>query len=281
MPRILVFHVVMLALGLPVVAQETASQPAAEASQPVLSPTLDWEEVTLFGATKDSIGLAAEGFWRQFTYKSTLATLTSGAGATWLADHYDDKWLGALRGNDFLTSSFISALGDETSIALGFSPLVTYLLSRWLEDEKLCHFSVETFGAMLLTWVETIGLSQIDYNVRPRDEGEDPATSFFDTAFRGKSSWPSGHLVAPFTLTFKVWDYYGWKAAILPAGLTVISAGNRIADGSHYPSDIVAAGFLAFSAHLATKKIKTRLDGFHFGAAPLRQGVMLTTGWKF
>ena len=253
-------------------------------SPPLMCPTvepLDWEKVTFFSSFKDAVGEAAEGFWRQFTYESSLATLSAGAGTVWLADANDRSWSTSMSGNEFFTSRVVNVLGDETSIALGFTPFVTYYLSRWMEDEKMYRFSVETFASLSLAWAETIALSQIDYHVRPRDEGQDPASGFFDTALRGKSSWPSGHLIAPFTITFKVLDHYGWKAAIIPAGLTALAAGNRIADGSHYPSDIIGAGVLSLASHIATKKISTRKKNLHVDVAPLHHGLWVSAGYFF
>ena len=271
-----------LALFLPVLAPLDGGEPTS--SSPAISPTIDaidWESVTFFSSVKGALGMAAEGFWRQFTYKSSLATLTGGAGAVWLADANDRSWSASMSGNDFFTSDIVSVLGDETSIALGLTPLISFYLSRWLEDEKMYRFSVETFASLSIAWVETMALSQIDYHIRPRDEGPDPATGFFDTAFRGSSSWPSGHLIKPFTLTFKMLDYYGWKAAIIPAGLTVLAAGNRIADGSHYPSDIVGAGVLSLAAHIATKKISDRKRNLHVSVAPLRNGLWVSASCAF
>jgi membrane-associated phospholipid phosphatase len=242
---------------------------------------MDWQSPGFFSSAGSSLGIAAEGAWRQFTYPSSLMTLGLGAGAVWLADTHDQRGWEALEDNSFFTSDVVSSLGDEMSIVLGFTPLVTYYLARWRKDEKLHRFSVETFASLSLAWAETIVLSQIDYHVRPKDEGHEPATGFFDTALRGKSSWPSGHLIAPFTLTFKTWDYYGWKAAVLPAGLTVLAAGNRIADGSHYPSDIVGAGVLSLAAHFATKNIMIRRQPVHVSLAPLKGGLWVSAGCRF
>lgn len=259
---------------------DTASLPQENQVSPTLE-LADWESPGFFKAVGTSLSVAGEGFWRQFTYPSSLTTLGLGAGAVWAADSLDQRGVEALAGDSFFTSDVVSFLGDETSIMLGFTPLVTYYLARWRKDEKLHRFSVETFASLSLAWAETIVLSQIDYHGRPRDEGQDPASSFFDTALRGKSSWPSGHLIAPFTLTFKTWDYYGWKAAVVPAGLTVLAAGNRIADGSHYPSDIAAAGVLSLAAHFATKNVMIRRNPVHVSVAPLHHGLWVSAGCQF
>lgn len=260
------------------------ADPASLPQENQVSPTLevaDWASPGFFKTVGTSLSMAGEGFWRQFTYPSSLTTLGLGTGAVWAADSLDQRGVEALAGDSFFTSDVVSFLGDETSIMLGFTPLVTYYLARWRKDEKLHRFSVETFASLSLAWAETIVLSQIDYHGRPRDEGQDPASSFFDTALRGKSSWPSGHLIAPFTLTFKTWDYYGWKAAVVPAGLTVLAAGNRIADGSHYPSDIAAAGVLSLAAHFATKNVMIRRNPVHVSVAPLHHGLWVSAGCQF
>ena len=84
-------------------------------------------------------------------------------------------------------------------------------------------------------------------------------------------------------LTMKTYDYYGWKAAFIPGTVAAVSAFNRIGDGSHYPSDVVAATALSISAHLSTRReTGKRNGGFHWGAAPVGGGgLMLTGGFDF
>lgn len=244
------------------------------------APEVDWEQTTLFGDVGETFGIAWHASYNQLLHVDTLATLSVGAAATWVVEHNDEAWLASLQKHDFLTSGAFDAIGDQAALALAAAPVVTWLVAHWIEDEKLHRYSIETMSAIVLAYAETLFITQvIPTHGRPRDEGTDPASSFFDTAFRGKYSFPSGHLIGPLVVTLKTWDYYGWKAALVPAGVTGISAFNRIADGSHYPSDIAAAAVLCLSAHLATRReTRERDDGFHWGVSSIAGGGLMFTG---
>jgi len=241
---------------------------------------VDWDQVTLFGDVGEIFGTAWHASYGQLQHTDTLTTLGLGAAATWLVEDNDDSLLARYQGKEFLTSGLFDAVGDQTALALAAAPVVTWLVSSWTKDEKLRSYSIESLSAIVLTYAETeLITNAIPTHERPRNEAGDEASNFFDTAFRGQYSFPSGHLIGPFIVTMKTWDYYGWQVALLPATVTGVSAFNRIADGSHYPSDIAAAAVLSLSAHFATRReTRERNGGLHWGAAPVAGGGMMLTG---
>ena len=264
-------------------AGATATLNAGNPESPSPSAT-DWEKVSLFGDVGDVLGIAWKASYTQLLDAENLTILGVGGLATWAADANDDGWLRKLRSRDYLTNDVMSVIGDETALAMAAVPLATWLLANRFEDEKLRSFSLETLSGITLVYAETLLIAHaIPTHERPRDLDGDPASSFFDTAFRGNYSFPSGHLIGPLMVTLKAWDYYGWKAAIVPATVTTVSAFNRIGDGSHYPSDVVAATVLSISAHLSTRRqTERRNGGFRWGASPVAGGgLMLTGGFDF
>jgi len=225
------------------------------------------------------MGIAFEGFWKQFLVTESRNTLLGGGVATLAIDSYDDDIFENLDGDSFWGSDGISLIGDEMALALALAPLVTYGFAHHLENEKLRDYSVETFSAMLLAWTETAVISQFGFHERPRDQAGDEADNFFDTAFRGRSSFPSGHIIAATVLTLKTYDYYGWKPALVPAAIAGITAVNRVADGSHFPSDIASGMTLAIAAHYVTKRIyRGENDGVLISFVPLGGDGMMVTG---
>ena len=282
--------ITLLGAILPVIALPPANVFAGPSPQDSLAdgkavtaapePSVDWQQVTVFGDVGEIFGTAWNASYGQLQHTDTLTTLGLGAAVTWLVDDNDDAWLASLQGKEFLTSGLFDSLGDQSALALSAAPVVTWLVSSWTQDEKLRSFSLESLSAIVLTYTETeIITNAIPTHERPRNEAGDDATSFFDTAFRGKYSFPSGHLIGPFIVTMKAWDYYGWKVALVPAAVTGVSTVNRIADGSHYPSDIAAAAVLSLSAHFATRReTRDRNHGLHWGAAPVAGGGMMVTG---
>lgn len=255
------------------------TDPSLAPSYP-MAPEVDWEEVTLFGDVGEILSVAWKSSYTQLLYSDTLTTLGVGTFATWAADANDDGWLRKLRSREYLTNDVMSVIGDETALAITALPLVTWWLANHYEDEKLRSYSLESLSGITLVYAETLFIAHVvPTHERPRDEDGDPATGFFDTAFRGKYSFPSGHLIAPLMLTMKTYDYYGWKAAVIPGTVASVSAFNRIGDGSHYPSDVVAATVLSISAHLSTRRETTARDGdFHWSAAPVAGGGLMFTG---
>ncbi len=137
-------------------------------------------------------------------------------------------------------------IASDLAILANF-PFLSYGLYRYsvtTQNEKLAMFAMEytatLYGALLETWV----LSMMDVHKRPDDDN----LSTWETAFRGKSSFPSGHTIPFAALTFKTLEYYGPYAAILPFGLTCMVGYERVQGQKHYLSDVVASLFISFWA---------------------------------
>lgn len=225
----------------------------------ILFPKVAWarqanaDDPRLWDDAKTVFHLAGKGFVHQFRHEPSrnallLGGLTTG-GIAFADNELSDFWEDA----EFLDNNIAETIGDPITVAMGFTPLLAYAASRHTDDPKLRAYSLETLSSLSLAYAETVVLSQIPTHRRPRYDGT-KSSGFFNTALRGKYSWPSGHLIAPVTITLKTWDYYGWKAAILPASIGIISTGSRLSGGWHYTSDMAAAVALSLSAHWATAR---------------------------
>jgi membrane-associated phospholipid phosphatase len=87
-------------------------------------------------------------------------------------------------------------------------------------------------------------MSFIDIHERPRTDH----TTFWEEAFRGNSSFPSGHVIPFSMLTFKVLQFYGPYAAIAPAAAALVVAFERINSEKHWSSDVIAGIGLSYFA---------------------------------
>jgi len=132
---------------------------------------------------------------------------------------------------------------SDLGIVLTFPviPVVSYSLSRQLEDNKLFNFALEYTSSVYLTLIESAMISFIQIHERPDQTDLSP----WETKFRGDSSFPSGHVVPYATLLFKTFQFYGpWS--LLPTGtMFYFASKERIKSGKHTMSDIVGSFFLA------------------------------------
>ena len=135
-----------------------------------------------------------------------------------------------------------------SDIGIAFnSPLISgsfYYLGRRNDDEKMIRFSQELFATTALSLLETAAISAIPFHKRP----DSSKLSFIEKSVRGTSSFPSGHVIGYAALTFKAFQFYGLKAAIIPGVLTAISAFERIHTEKHFASDVVASTFITLLA---------------------------------
>lgn len=131
---------------------------------------------------------------------------------------------------------------SDVGIALNFPilPISLYYISKGSGNNKLLNFSIEYFSTLYLTLIETGLLSYIPVHERPSNVN----VSFWETKFRGDSSFPSGHIIPYTTLFFKTLQYYGPIYAIIPGVLSYWSSFQRMQEGRHYLSDIIGGIFL-------------------------------------
>ncbi len=223
--------------------------------------------------------LAGRGFTHQFKHEASRNALIFGGIGTAGTAFADNKLSDVFEDVEFFDNNIAEVVGDQVTVAMGFVPLVAYGLSYHLEDEKLRSYSLETLGALSLAYSEVVLLSQLPTHERPRFDGTEES-GFFNSALRGKYSWPSGHMVAPTMITLKTWDYYGWKAAMVPATIGAVSTASRLGGGWHYASDMVAAVALSVSAHWATRDLLEEKE-VHLGVQPLEKGLLVRADWSF
>ena len=99
---------------------------------------------------------------------------------------------------------------------------------------------MEYMSSMYLALGESALLSFVPIHERPDKEN----LSNWETGFRGKSSFPSGHVIPYYGLFFKTLQFYGPYWSIPPAILSVWAAMQRVRSGRHYTSDVVGSFFL-------------------------------------
>jgi membrane-associated phospholipid phosphatase len=123
-------------------------------------------------------------------------------------------------------------------------PIIFYGIGVSNEDSHMVRFSKEYFSALTLSLLETAVISAIPVHQRP-DQKE---LSFWETAFRGQSSFPSGHVVGYSILGLKTLQFYGPYYAIAPFAFAAATGFERVHSEKHFISDIVASGFISLLA---------------------------------
>lgn len=120
-------------------------------------------------------------------------------------------------------------------------PLTTWYISQKTNNNKLRLFSMEYFATLYLTKAEVFLLSFIPINERPNSEG----INAFEKYFRGKSSFPSGHMVPASTLFWKTFQYYGPIYSLAPLAWTVLTGYQRVNSKRHHITDVIGTFFLS------------------------------------
>jgi hypothetical protein len=123
-------------------------------------------------------------------------------------------------------------------------PMAFYILGAGQQDAKMVRFSQEYLAALTLALLETAAISMVPVHQRPDQKD----LSFWEKAFRGQSSFPSGHVVGFSVLSFKTLQFYGPGYALLPIGLGLATAFERVHAEKHYASDVIASGFISLLA---------------------------------
>ncbi|OFZ25414.1 MAG: hypothetical protein A2381_17665 [Bdellovibrionales bacterium RIFOXYB1_FULL_37_110] len=151
---------------------------------------------------------------------------------------------------------------SDMGIVLTFPviPIVSYSLSRQLDDNKLFNFALEYTSSVYLTLAESALISFVQIHERPDQSDLSP----WETKFRGDSSFPSGHVVPYATLLFKTFQFYGpWT--LLPTGtMFYFASKERIKSGKHTMSDVVGSFFLAAFASEGVRKANHYKDNHPF-----------------
>lgn len=192
---------------------------------------------------KKSVFMMGEGALKQFQTPTSLYGLPFAISSLAYSFRHDKRISNHERSKPI--STFVKST-ESMSILFNFPilPVGAYYLGRINNNEKLSQFGMETFSALYLALLESAALSLIPVHERP----DITRVTKWESNFRGKSSFPSGHVIPFAVLTFKSFQFYGPYAATLPMVLTYLSSKQRIQDGKHYLSDVVGAVWLSYFA---------------------------------
>lgn len=152
-------------------------------------------------------------------------------------------------------------IADVMGITLncGLAPITAYTVGRIAGDDRAIHFGLELAATQLIVSVEVVLVSQIPFHKRPaieKGDRPDEDQGFLDDALRGRSSYPSGHMIGVSALMFEGWEHYGWSVGV-PATLATIFVGwARVQAGKHYLTDVVGTVGFAGIASLAVSRAR-------------------------
>ncbi len=214
------------------------------------------------------------GAAEQFTHWDSLALWAGTIAATTTLVLTEDAFQEDIEGAALLgdTALEVADIGGIVT-TIPSIPIGAYVVGRLIDDDHLSQFAVELAAAQGIAMVETLILSQIPVHERPvvqRGEVSDEDQAFFNRFFRGRSSLPSGHVTGLAVLTFKGWEWYGWKLGVPAAIATVFVGYARIEEGQHYTSDIFSGIALAGLASLGTTRSREIWQAY------LPSGVLIT-----
>lgn len=192
---------------------------------------------------KKTLSLMKDGALLQFQTKTNLYALPLVAGTLWYSFEEDKRITTHERSKKI--SKPVQLAGDFAVVAnFPLIPIGAYAFGRKYQDEKLVQFSMEYFATLYLSLLESAAMSLIPIHERPDQTNLSP----WETNFRGKSSFPSGHVIPYSALMFKTFQFYGPAYAVVPGILTVLASKQRVQDGKHYLSDVVGGIWLSYFA---------------------------------
>jgi undecaprenyl-diphosphatase len=209
----------------------------------IFSLNLDAAELnreSYWDGLKTSFTYLLKGASLQFQEKNNLAYASVAAPVLWFSFNEDKRISKNAR---LKTIPKYMQLTSDLSPVLGL-PLVslaTYSYGLKNNNSTMIQFAEEYFASLYLAFAESALLSLVYIHERPSTEH----LSKVETSFRGKSSFPSGHVIPYATLAFKTFQFYGPYTAILPTALLFLTSVQRVRDGKHYLSDIVGGVFLS------------------------------------
>lgn len=181
-----------------------------------------------------------KGAYLQFTQVNNLYYLPPAVVTTWYAFEEDKRVSAYARSRKL--RKHVDIVGDLGVVFnFPFVPAAFYYYGRATKSHHAVQFGMEYFAALYLALSESGILSFIDVHERP----EKHELSFWETQFRGDSSWPSGHIIPYTTLFFKTMQFYGPYWSLLPLVGSVWSSQQRVQDGKHWLSDVVASFWLS------------------------------------
>jgi membrane-associated phospholipid phosphatase len=118
---------------------------------------------------------------------------------------------------------------------------------------------MELAATQLIVSIETMLISLIPFHQRPAVERGDQSAGGgnpLNDLLRGRSSFPSGHMVGVASLMFKGWEHYGWTIGLPATAATIFIGWARVQAAQHYLADVVATVGLAGIASLAVTRTR-------------------------
>ncbi len=198
---------------------------------------------------ESGFSLLVHGSHEQFREKNNLYALAAAIPSFWFSFEEDER-ITALAKTKSIPKYMQIASDISPALSFPVIPFVFYSYAVKYDDTKSAQFAKELFASMYLALIESAALSVIDIHERP----DSTNLSKWETNFRGKSSFPSGHVVPYATLTLKTFQFYGPKLAIIPGALLVATSIQRVRDQKHYLSDVVGGVFLSIFAAEGVRK---------------------------
>lgn len=190
-----------------------------------------------------------QGSYLQFTEKNNLFIAAAAAPSLYLSFEEDQRI-----SHHAMTKKIHKYMSISSDLApvLSFPliPMVFYTYGIKKDSDQAMQFATESFATLYLALLESAALSVLPIHDRPRESG----LSGWETRFRQKSSFPSGHVIPYATFAFKTFQFYGPLYALLPGALFVATSMQRIRDGKHYLSDVVGSFFITAFASEGVRK---------------------------
>lgn len=198
---------------------------------------------------KDSFSLMFESSYTQFTTKSNLYISAAAAPAILYGFEEDRRVQTRYGGTEI--KNIVDHVGDA-GVVFNF-PLIHlgfYYYGKKKNNPHHMQFAKEYFAAMYLALAESGLLSYVNVHSRPvtRD------LSFWESEFRGKSSWPSGHVIPYMSLFWKTLQFYGPAWSALPFAFSILASMQRVQDQKHWQSDIITSFFVSAWASEGVRK---------------------------
>ena len=190
--------------------------------------------------TKKAFEGIGGGALYQFKNKSNLYYLPVATGSLLYAFEEDQRITRTYQRKE--KNNIVDTIGElGPLISFPFVSAGFFYYGENFKSPKAKDFAVEVFSTMYLSLLESSVLS-FTFNVHHRPKSID--LEFVDEAFRGNSSFPSGHVIPYYTLFFKTFQFYGPTWSVLPLALSYIASEQRMQDKKHYFSDLIGSFFL-------------------------------------
>lgn len=210
-----------------------------------------WEGV------KSSLTYLYQGSYLQFSAKNNLYVATAALPTLWYS-FAEDKRLTNLSGTKSIPKYMQITSDLAPVLSFPIIPIAFFSYGIKTNNNHAVQFAKESFATIYLALLESAVLSKVDVHERPNSKN----LSKWETNFRGKSSFPSGHVIPFAALAIKTFQFYGPYYSILPAALYGITSVQRVRSKKHYVSDVVGGFFLTAFAAEGVRKA-ANYDGNH------------------